>query len=179
MRHGQKLKHQNKEQPMEPNRQNNDNKQPVMDVQRPVSNSNGQNQVIHPNNSSLNKPATMEYTRPRQEGEGSKFTAQSRVPMDEPDNPKKEKKSKKLMATILIAIGVLGVVGAAVFFYIGYQNEEPAPVATPEPVVQDDGVQATPEGVDQTIAEIDQALNSLDDTADFKPNDLSDDSLGL
>lgn len=173
---------------MEPNKPSSD-KQPVMDVQRPSASPSDSPQVIQPNSGSLGRPATMEYTRPRPENptadSPSFSTPSTHIPPTEPSKmpeKPKPKKSKKIFAALLIIIGLIGIVGAAVFFYIAYQNEEPVPAAVTEPepeATAEEGAQATPEGVDQTIQEIDQTMNSLDDTTDFSPSDLSDDSLGL
>ena len=122
---------------MEPNKQSS-NSQPVMDVQNPSRGPNDAPQVIQPNNNSLGRPATMEYTRPRPENPqndnpSSGFSSPTtHVPSPEPSKvpeKPKAKKSKKIVATMLIIIGLLGTIGAAAFFYITYQNEEPTPAA--------------------------------------------------
>lgn len=181
---------------MQPNKPSGSSSQPVMDVQKPAPTVGGSPgpQVINPNNrSSLNRPATMEYTRPRMDGSssgpnmGSDFSSGqeesniSNANMSDGKKPKGSKKSKKLFATLLIIIGVIGIAGAGVYFYLAYQEETPKPVveAPVETVTEEQAIEATPEGVDATIEKIDKSLSDLDDTNDFPPNELGDDSLGL
>ncbi|MCA9343013.1 hypothetical protein KC950_03330 [Candidatus Saccharibacteria bacterium] len=178
---------------MQPNRSE-DNSQPVMDVQRPAPSAGGSGpQVIKPNSKSLNRPATMEYTRPRMDsppsepsmGTGSGFSGEDPSNLassqDSGNKSNKPKKSKKIFATILIIIGVLGIAGAGVYFYMTYQEETPEPVveAPVETETEEQAIEATPEGVDATMEKIDNSLGELDDTEDFPPNEVSDDSLGL
>ncbi len=179
---------------MQPNKPGENGTQPVMDVQKPAPPAGGSGPaVIQPNGSSLNRPATMEYTRPRADEDsastgmgGSDFSGpvmpgstDSAMP-GQSKMPQKPKKSKKLFATLLIIIGILGIAGAGVYFYLAYQEETPEPA--PQPVVTEpaeQAIEATPEGVDATLDKIDESLQDLDDTADFPSNELSDDSLGL
>lgn len=159
-----------------------------MDVQRPPQQpevpSRPQPNIVQPSsNPSLSRPATREYTRPRPDGSTPDFSGpNTHVPPAAPSQKEpKSSKGKKIAIGSLVAIIILLLAGTGAYLYLNMQDEPAAPVATettPEPAPEE-GVQATPAGLDKVIADIDQILNSLDDTADFKPNDLSDDSLGL
>lgn len=154
-----------------------------MDVQRPApaAASEQPSMVQSANNPSLSRPATREYTRPRLDGSTPDFSGPNKhVPPAEPVQ-KKQRSGKKLVIGTLVAVVVLSLAGVGAYLYLQMQDEPVAPVVTEEVQAPpaDAGVQATPGGVDQVIQEVDQILNSLDDTSDFKENDLSDDSLGL
>lgn len=183
---------------MGPNRENEPlgSSSPVMDIQRPAA--TGQTDIVRPA-SSLGRPATMEYTRPRTEP--SSFnpantptpTPPSRsfvpptsqigdtsLPPEQPVvSPKKSKKGL-VMGLILFLLLAGAAAGGAYYYFVMRETADPAPVATePAPVEETSTIEATPEGVDKTIQSIDTNLNSVDDSADFTPNDVSDDALGL
>lgn len=182
---------------MPPNNRD-DNKRPigpVMDVQRPSSPPPQQPQtaprVIQPNQPS-SRPATMEYTRPRPAAEPAQTSSQfspdpSRLPEDTlaPDNqkpPKQKKSIKKFVIITLVVVLIAALAGAGTYYYQQVMNKpepaQPQPEPQPQPV-EDGSVEATPEGVDQTVDAIDQQLNSLNDAEDFTPNDVSDQGLGI
>lgn len=166
---------------MEPNKPK--GQQPVMDVQRPAPPAGDTSPgIIQPSSDSLSRPATMEYTRPRPDGDGPDFSgpATNIPPAGPSDNStKKPKKSKKVLVFTLTVLVILAIAGAGAYFYMAYKQETPAPVAeTPVIAPVEETVQATPDGVDQTIDKVDQSLNALDEST-LGENDLSDDSLGL
>lgn len=151
-----------------------------MDIQRP-----SQPTVIKPG-SSLGRPATMEYTRPRLDNDTQ---PPSLTPVPAPAEPapqqpivSKPKRSKKPLIVLLIIL--LLAAGGGAYYYFMVMNKEAAPVVTPQPepaAPKEDAntVEATPEGVDKVIQQIDESMNSVNDAEDFKPNDVSDDALGL
>lgn len=171
---------------MQPNRQNEQfGGGPAMDIQRPAPVSQP-NDVIRPSAEALGRPATMEYTRPRPtvsgQAPGASFSPSPTTdggPSFTPQSPAKKKSKKGLVIGIVVFLLVIVGAGAAYYFFM-MDTTEPAPVATEPAVVEEStAVEATPEGVDKTIESIDKQLNSVDDSADFTPNDVSDDALGL
>ncbi len=84
---------------------------------------------------------------------------------------------------VIIILTIILILGALLggLLYVRSQNDEDTtdqPVAT-SPVDDDNNGRVTTEEIDETLAEIDKTLNTLDDSGDFTPNDLSDSSLGL
>ncbi len=163
---------------MPPNKENNPGS-PVMDIQRP-----NQPTVIKPSGS-LNRPATMEYTRPRLDS----TQMPSLTPVPAPSEPapqpivSKPKRSKKPLVVLLLVL-LLAAGGGGAYYYFMILNKDVAPAVTqqpePEAPKEDaDAVSATPEGVDEVTRQIDESMNSVNDTEDFKPDDVSDDALGL
>ena len=94
-------------------------------------------------------------------------------------NKQVSKKRKGLMFVIILAVLItLGLIGAAGYAYWQSRNKDTATetVQTAAPV--DDGkVDAT--DIDPTTGEVDDALNSLNDSEDFGTDDLSDNGIGL
>lgn len=160
---------------------------PVMDIQRPSSQPPAPQgpTVIQPSNS-LNRPATMEYTRPRPDDPNApSFTPEPSQAFTPPVGgssvkPKKSKKGLVITLFILLILG-LGAAGGAYYYFKVYKKPVPVPAVTTETPApaQSDSIEATPEGVDKVTDSIDQKLNGVNDTEDFKPNDVSDDGLGL
>lgn len=174
---------------MQPNKEDSRPKMPVMDIQRPVPSTPSEPVIIKPS-TSLGRPATMEYTRPRPDSSNTpNFNPKAdldRVQQmaQEPTLPDVQKKrSKKPLIITLIIFIILALAGGGAYYYFMVMNkEEPTPVVNqPEPAPEPTGneVTATPDGVDKTIQSIDQGLNSLNDDADYSPNDINDDALGL
>lgn len=163
-----------------------------MDIQRPASQPAPSMQrpnaptVITPND----RPATMEYTRPRPTANNEvpnnkfSFSPQPDLSFESQNVPKKSKKSLALTVFVLLFIG-LAVGGGAFYYFSVYKNKSqpvapaPQPAATEQPTNEAQAVEATPEGVDKTTEEIDKQLNTTDDTQDFSADDVSDASLGL
>lgn len=178
---------------MQPNNRSNG---PVMDIQRPSSTQPSTpprpvvSQESLSTSSQLGRPATMEYTRPRPgvPNQPSRFDSsadQAKVQeMAKSTDQPKPKKSKKglIIGIALFLILALGGGGAAYYFLVLNKDQpaaveqQPAPTVEPE---EDSAIQATPEGVDNATNTIDQSLNSLDDNADFRTDELTDDALGI
>lgn len=177
---------------MQPNKEQNQASGPVMDIQRPSSQPAPSVQrpsaptVITPND----RPATMEYTRPRptanSETPNNKFafSPKSDLSFESQNVPKKSKKGLVLAVFVVLFIG-LAAGGGAFYYFSIYKNKSqpvapaPQPVATDQSTIEAQAVEATPEGVDKTTEEIDKQLNTTDDTQDFSADDVSDASLGL
>lgn len=159
---------------------------PVMDIQRPntLSSAPKDPTVIAPANP-LGRPATMEYTRPRSQDPATpNVPSQTEQRINEsPFKPApKPKKSHKGLWISLIILLFVGIGGAGAYYYFMVMNNEdpvPVPAATQTQTEDVTKIEATPEGVDATTESIDKSLGGLDDTADYNPDQVSDDSLGL
>ncbi len=182
------------------NRNNADNQfTPVMDIQRPSSvppaqptpRSNPYNATQQPTAEINTRPATMEYTRPRPGGPANNVAAQfnSNPVMQagmQPAPMSEQKKSKKgLVIALFLATLFLIVGGGGFYYYVAVAKKSPvadqqtAPVVDEKPTENTSKIEATPEGVDKVITDLDQQMNSLDDAQDFNANDVSDDSIGV
>lgn len=80
---------------------------------------------------------------------------------------------------IILAIVIAAIL--AVVTVLAFKSVDPV---TPERATQSDDTSqseaaVTPQSVDQTSAEVDEALNATDEAADFPDAELSDQSLGL
>ena len=172
---------------MQPNKEQN-NVTPVMDIQRPTQtppSPQARPTSVFTPSSQQTRPATMEYTRPRMDTstafDQSPQISQQDIAMNKP------KKSKKGLIISLFVLLFVGLSGAGAYYYMAVYRKpasqpQPQPVAETQPTettTDSSTVQATPDGVDQTIEEIDQQLNSQNDTQDFPSNDVSDSNLGL
>lgn len=182
---------------MPPNKNQDGQFTPVMDVQFPAQSRSPQQATINEQRSAAsasiasnghinNRPATMEYTRPRL-GAVSPSTpldtaASSMLTESQSTAPKKSK--KKLLVGALIVV-VVGVLAAAATYYFMVINKKPAPqpVAPAQPAVEapaeDFKAETTPEGIDKALSHIDKQLNSLNDDKDYSNDDVSDAGLGL
>lgn len=173
---------------MQPNKEQN-NVTPVMDIQRPSqtsSSSQPRPTTVFTPSSQQTRPATMEYTRPRADTQNS-FDQSPQISQQD-ISVNKPKKSKKGLIIGLFVVLFIGLSGAGAAYYYMAIYKKPAPQAQPQPVAETQPtettadsttVQATPDGVDQTVEDIDQQLNSQNDTQDFPSNDVSDSNLGL
>lgn len=87
--------------------------------------------------------------------------------------------SKMVVIIILTVVLILGALLGGLIYVRSQNNNDTAdqPVATSP--VQDESGRVTTEEIDETVNEIDKTLNSLNDSGDFTPNDLSDNTLGL
>jgi len=87
---------------------------------------------------------------------------------------------KMIVIIILVVILILGALLVGLLYVRSQNNNDndDQPVAT-SPVDNDNNGRVTTEEIDETLAEIDKTLNTLDDSGDFTPNDLSDNTLGL
>lgn len=170
---------------MQPNKDENQFT-PVMDVQRPSSTMPPSRQptVVSPSGP-LGRPATMEYTRPRPDDPSTpSFAPEPQPQSTQFSAPQKQKKSKKGLVIAIFVVLFLGLAaaGAGYYYFALYNKSEPAPAQNAQPApaeTESTAIEATPEGVDNATEQIDQQLNSLDDTQDFTNNDVSDDGLGL
>ncbi len=175
---------------MQPNK-NQGQPTPVMDIQRPSS-SGLQPSKMSPTPIN-NRPATMEYTRPRTTN-GSLNTPNQNVnftPQPDPSfNPKPstEKSKAGLVITAVIILFLIVMGGSGAYYYFAVESKTPVVSETTpkptEPTADEQEsepliIEATPEGVDKVTSDIDKQLNTLDDTQDFSANDVSDASLGL
>ena len=89
--------------------------------------------------------------------------------------PAKLPKVKTPVAAIVIALLVGGgLIGLTIFGYMKTQDKEN--VATPDTTTSET---VTADDVNSTVTTTDEALEALDDTADFNEADFSDDALGL
>lgn len=97
-----------------------------------------------------------------------------------PELPAHAKKKSPMLAILIVIVLALGLAGGAVYLYMKTKdstkntqttNTTNTSNATETPITQAD--------VDNTVKEVDDAVNSLDDTKDLNENDLSDATLGL
>lgn len=168
---------------MQPNR-NQNQPTPVMDIQRPTQ-SSPPSQVISP---TLDRPATMEYTRPRTNNGNNapnqyqNFAPQQDMSFAPTAVPKKSKKGLIITVAIVLFLIIMGGTGAYYYFAVEGKTpvaQETLPPAQTETEPSTKTIEATPEGVDLVTAEIDKQLSTTDDTQDFSANDVSDSNLGL
>jgi len=175
--------------------------QPVMDIQRPQRPVDG---VVQPGGVTVpNITAEPSLTPPPQQFVPQQMTPQPPIEPAAPTpniaadatevgapnyeqqhtalNKQIRSKRRGLMAVIIITIIVtIGLIGAAGYMYWQSRNKQNVPAVT-EPVNNcdsDDGRVDAAE-VDAATQEIDDALNSLNDSEDFSTNDVSDDGIGL
>lgn len=144
--------------------------QPVMDIQRPMQPAQTQQFVPNP-------PESMPAPAPDAQEIGAPGYEQQHVSL----NKQVKKKRRGLVLVIVLAVVVtLGLIGAAGYMYWQSQSEDATTTSTEtttETTTDDGTVDET--DIDTTTADIDEALNSVDDSADFSSNDLSDDGIGL
>jgi cytoskeletal protein RodZ len=99
------------------------------------------------------------------------------VPPQQTAQQPKVKKSRKGLIIALVTGLVILVIGAGVAGFIIYtNNNKPAPAATETP---SESERVNVEEIDATTAEIDKTLNTLNDSTDVTPNDVTDSALGL
>jgi len=135
---------------------------PVMDVQRPRP-----------------KPAPSEVKSPLDNSmaPADNIASMTPDPLQQTASPAKNKKSHKgLIIGIVTAVVVL-MIGAGVAGFIIYKNNnKPAPAAVE---TQSESERVNVAEIDGTITEIDKTLNTLNDSSDVTPNDVTDSSIGL
>lgn len=159
-----------------------------MDIQRPNTTPPSpqpldRKPTVFTPNGQQTRPATMEYTRPRPDTTQPTY---SQTPSPEQQAPvSKPKKSKKGLVFGVFMLLFVGLIGTGTYYYLAIYKKpavvapQPAPETKQPESADSTSVQATPEGVDKTTQDIDQQLNSQNDTQDFAPNDVNDSSLGL
>lgn len=156
--------------------------QPVMDIQRP-------SQVISPQadiSASPTQPAPQQFVpnspepiQPTVDTQeiGAPNYNQQHVSLNKQVN---KKRRGLVVLIILVVVITLGLIAAAGYWYWQSQSDKSTPTETvqsTEPTTDDGVVDET--DIDATTDEVDDALNSLDDSADFGSSDLSDDGIGL
>ncbi len=102
------------------------------------------------------------------------------IPTILPEMPKPPKKKGPVIAiTIAITLCILIIVGAITVFIIA-RNKTKQPAQKPQvtEVTKDSG-RVSPDDIDNAKKNIDQSLNNIDDTNDFKTDDLTNTTLGL
>lgn len=98
-------------------------------------------------------------------------------PLQQTVPPVTIKKSRKGLIIGIVTAVVILIVGVGVAGFIIYKNSsEPAPAVTE---TQSESERVNVEEIDATTAEIDKTLNTLNDSTDVTPGDVSDSSLGL
>ncbi len=97
-------------------------------------------------------------------------------PIQEAPKQPKKKMSAALIALIVTFV-VLLIVGAAVAWFIMMKNDS-APVAKPAETVSENERVSTQQ-IDDTTKSIDNTLNTLNDSQDMTPSDVTDQTLGL
>lgn len=165
---------------MQPSNKDNNPGSPVMDIQRP-----SQPTVIKPAGP-LGRPATREYTRPRSDnpiGDPFSFSDQPQNMSSTPQPVVSKPKRSKLPLIILVLV-LLTAAGGGAYYYFMIMKKDTAPVANTQPqptapAEDTNKIDASPDSIDKVTNEIDENLNSINDTEDFKPDDVSDDALGL
>ena len=95
-----------------------------------------------------------------------------------PDAPKpaKKKMSGVLVAVIITFVAML-IIGGAVVWFIIMKNDS-APVAKPAETTSENE-RVTTQQIDSTTTSIDNTLNTLNDSQDMTPSDVTDQTLGL
>lgn len=134
---------------------------PVMDVQRPRQNSSSQssdNPMIQPM-----APADSIASMSPDPGQPPKFEA-----------PKERRTG--LIVAIVTTVFVLLVVGGVGGFILFTNREKAGPSSTN---TQSESQRVNVVEIDSITAEIDKTMNSLNDSTDVTPGDVSDASLGL
>lgn len=87
----------------------------------------------------------------------------------------KKKRTGLIVGVVTAAVVVVLALGAGGFIWYQSQNE-----TTPAAIEgQSETERVNVEEIDATITEIDKTLNTLDDSADITPNDVTNSSLGL
>lgn len=143
---------------------------PVMDVQPPRPNP-APSQVVNP----LDNPVAPADSIASVTPDPGQFVGQPPLQQTAPA-PQPPKKHTGLIVAI-VTIVVISLIGAGVGTFIWYKStHKPAPAAT---TTQTQSDRVGVEEVDTTTAAIDKSLNSVNDSSDVTPNDLTDTTLGL
>lgn len=143
--------------------------QTVMDIQRPARSTS--NMVAPAPQIVQSQPQAIPPNLEAQEV-GAPSYDQQHVALNKQVKKKRRGIILLITFTIVITLGLIGAAGYAYWRSMSSDNvEQPAQTTT------DTATDTT--GVDATTAEIDETLNTLDDSADFNNDDLSDDGIGL
>ncbi len=164
--------------------------QPVMDIQRPAM-------PQQPSAPVQPEPVPQPFVSPQQDFQQQQFapTQPQPDPMPNPNaqevgapnyeqqhvalNKQVNKKRRGIIIVIALAVLItIGLIGAAGYAYWQSRSaNQPEQTTSTETVTDDGRVDAT--DIDETVTEIDNSLNSINDSEDFGTNDLSDDGIGL
>lgn len=102
-------------------------------------------------------------------------------PIPENNKPSKPKSSKTTIIVVVFAILVtLVLAGVATYIYLrSNSNDTEVTNQTANQTTQTDNSTVSAEDIQSEIDAISTALDSLDDSADFGQNDLTNDQIGL
>ncbi len=162
---------------------------PIIDVQPPQQDigsgpaSQNQADAVAPSFSSPTEPSSQPASM-AEPSEQKKPTDSPGIPQAPDPVKQPELTAPKKHGAPLLVIGVAIVVAAilavfTIFAFSKQDKESPKPSAglneTQQPAVE----QVTPQTVDNTSREVDEAIQSVDEAADFSEDELSDRALGL
>lgn len=143
---------------------------PVMDIQRPRTNP-APSQIASPLDNPMAPADSITSVTPDPGQLGNRDPLQQTVK----PTPVKQQRTG-LIVGIIVGV-VIFLLAAGVGGFILYTNSnEPAPAVTETP--SDDG-RVNVDEIDTATDEIDQTLNTLNDSTDVTPNDVTDQTLGL
>lgn len=111
--------------------------------------------------------------------DGSQSPSANMHNQSDPVKPSQDRSTRAPVFAIVAAIIVGGALVAVTVFAFKNSVKEGTPAATTTQQESTVPAAATTTDIDQTSAEIDKSLKSLDDTADFPDDELSDTTLGL
>lgn len=98
---------------------------------------------------------------------------------NEQSQPKEHKNNKKLALVVTLLIAVL-LAGVAIYLFMSAEdNAVEAPTSQTTQQVQEEVSPATAEDIDQAVTEIDETVQSIDDSTDLSEEAVSDTTLGL
>ncbi len=143
---------------------------PVMDVQRPR-----QNPAPSETTTPLDNPMAPADSITSMTPDPGQIIGQD--PLQQTVKPTEPKKSRTGLIVAVVTGVIILLIGAGVGGFIWYKNSnKPVPAATE---TQSESERVNVEEIDATTAGIDKTLNTLNDSSDVTPNDVSDTSLGL
>lgn len=141
---------------------------PILDVQPPSQSSepvvpSTPEIATQPDNQLADEPAVTETGAPD--------------PVKRPEITAKHKHGAPVVP-IIIALVIAAALAVVTVLAFKSAEKAAAPTTDGTNLTQQES-EVTPQSVDDTSAEIDQALNSVDEAADFPESELSDQTLGL
>ncbi len=141
---------------MDPNQQPQRPAGPVMDVQRPTRNQTPSSVMAPANN-------------PVAQADNA-----ANIPIAPVSKPKKDR-TGLIVAIITIVVVLLIAAGVAAFIiYKNRSQPDPAPAVT-----ETESERVDVDDIDATIADIDKIMNTLNDSTDVTPTEVSDQAIGL
>lgn len=146
-----------------------ENQRPVMDIQRPrpASTTPPAEPMAPADNIATQAPTPNPGQVIGQQGLAEELHA--------PAKPPKEKRPGVIIGIVTAVIII--VLGGGIGGFILWTNSRTAEPETTQ--TQSENERVNVEDIDATVTEIDQTLNSLNDSADITPSDVSDANLGL